>query len=348
MVRMIKNIMQKGYAYEKEGSYYFNISKFKHYGRLAKIDTADLKPGQRSEADEYEKESIHDFALWKAPKPDEPYWETEIGPGRPGWHIECSAMSSKYLGESFDIHCGGVDNIFPHHENEIAQSETAFGKQFVRYWLHCQHLIRDGEKMSKSKGNIITIDELVTQHGADPMALRLLLLSTHYRKMLNFTFDALIQAEVSLKRIKDFLYELKNQVFKKGKNQDIHTLVEKTKQDFTQGLCDDLNISAALSAVFGMIKDVNNLLLRGEVLSQDAAEIMSLLDGINQVLGVIPEEKDQTLTEKIQRKIEKREKAREDKNYALADKIRDDLFSQGIILEDTKDGVRWKFKRQKT
>ena len=188
MVAMVKGLIRKGYAYKKDGSYYFSIGKFPEYGKLSKINIEELQPGQRVDADEYEKESVHDFALWKSKKEGEPFWQTEIGPGRPGWHIECSAMSSKYLGETFDIHCGGVDNIFPHHENEIAQSEALWGKPFVRYWLHCHHLVVDGEKMSKSKGNQFTLRDLLSRN-VDPLALRFLLLATHYRKTLNFTFE---------------------------------------------------------------------------------------------------------------------------------------------------------------
>ncbi|MHB8056130.1 MAG: cysteine--tRNA ligase, partial [Candidatus Aminicenantales bacterium] len=198
MVAIIKGLLEKGVAYAKDGSIYFNIAKFPRYGRLSGIDLDDLRTtsriGARLESDEYEKESAHDFALWKAPKEGEPSWDTEIGPGRPGWHIECSAMSSKYLGPTFDIHCGGVDNIFPHHENEIAQSEAYFEKPFVRYWLHCHHLIVDGEKMAKSKGNFYSLRDLVEARGVDPSVLRMFLVSTHYRKVLNFTFEALDQA----------------------------------------------------------------------------------------------------------------------------------------------------------
>ena len=208
MAQMVKGLHEKGYAYEKDGSYYFSIAKFKNYGQLSKIDLSGRKVGVRIDSDEYEKESVHDFALWKARKEGEPAWDTVLGLGRPGWHIECSVMSTKYLGETFDIHCGGVDNIFPHHENEIAQSEAYNGKKFVNTWLHCQHLIRDGEKMSKSMGNTITLRELIEKRKVDPMAIRLLLLSTHYRKILNFTCDALDQAHASLRRIRDFVYEL--------------------------------------------------------------------------------------------------------------------------------------------
>jgi cysteinyl-tRNA synthetase len=343
MVEMVRGLLKKGYAYEKDGSIYFSIAKFPNYGRLSKIKLSELKPGQRMEADEYEKESANDFALWKHKKEGEPFWETEIGQGRPGWHIECSAMSSKYLGETFDIHCGGVDNIFPHHENEIAQSEAYSGKKFVNYWLHCHHLIVDGEKMSKSKGNFYTLRDLLAKN-VDPSSLRYLLLSTHYRKMLNFTFGALDQAKASLQRIKDFVYELKKGTFAEGENRKIAELLEKTKQKFIKGLSDDLNISAALTAIFEMIRKVNIQISRGKILSKDAAGLVSFIHFLDEVLAVLSEKEEKFLPEEILKRIEEREKARRARNYELADQIRQELLQQGIVLEDTKDGVRWKIK----
>lgn len=346
MVRMIKGLIQKGYAYKKDGSVYFNIAKFPNYGRLSKIDLEELKPGQRIESDEYEKESANDFALWKNKKEGEPFWETELGSGRPGWHIECSAMSSKYLGQTFDIHCGGVDNIFPHHENEIAQSEAYSGKKFVNYWLHCHHLIVEGEKMSKSKGNLYTLRDLFNKN-VDPYALRLLLLSTHYRKMLNFTFEALDQANASLQRIKDFLYELKNHPFEEGESNIISQLIEEMNQKFISGLSDDLNISVALTALFEMIRKVNILISQGKVYIKDAGRLISSILHLENVLAVLPEEEEEALSPELMKKIEEREKARAEKNYELADQIRNKLLKHGIVLEDTKDGVRWKIVKRK-
>ena len=346
MVKMIKGLLDKGYAYEKDGSVYFSIAKFPDYGRLSKINLEELKPGERVESDEYEKESANDFALWKHKKEGEPFWETEIGPGRPGWHIECSVMSTKYLGETFDIHCGGTDNIFPHHENEIAQSEAYFGKKFVNYWLHCRHLIVDGEKMSKSKGNFYMLKDLF-QKNIDPVVLRFLLLSTHYRKMLNFTFEALDQANASLQRIKDFLYELKNHPFKEGESKAVSNIVEKTRKNFAAGLSDDLNISVALRALFDMIREVNSLIAKNKVFSQDAEKLTNLIHSIDSVLGVLPEEKQELLPAEITKKIEEREKSRKDKDFESADRIRDELLDLGIILEDTKNGVRWKRIKRK-
>ena len=368
MVAIVKGLVGKGYAYEKDGSYYFSIARFPDYGCLSKINLEDLQPGQRVDTDEYEKESVHDFALWKAKKEGEPFWETEIGPGRPGWHIECSAMSAKYLGESFDIHCGGVDNIFPHHENEIAQSEAFTGKKFVNYWLHCHHLIRDGEKMAKSKGNTITISE-VLQKKNNPTALRYLLLSTHYRKQLNFTFEALNQAESALQRINEFAGEVKCGKFPPGETQEVRRILKEAENKFRSGLSDDLNISTAVTALFNLIKRVNTLLGAGKVKQGDAEKLGWFLNSIDTVLAVIDPitkttidvepiplksrvlpptvitEKEEDLlriTAEQLEKIKLRERARAEKNFGLADEIRRELAEQGVILEDTKAGVRWK------
>lgn len=341
MAKMIKGLLDKGYAYEKDGSVYFSIAKFPDYGRLSKVNLEELKPGERVESDEYEKDSVNDFALWKHKKEGEPFWETEVGLGRPGWHIECSVMSSKYLGETFDIHCGGTDNIFPHHENEIAQSEAYFGKKFVNYWLHCRHLIVDGEKMSKSKGNFFTMRDLLDKN-VNPSALRFLLISTHYRKMLNFTFKTLDQASASLQRIKDFLYELDNHHFKEGENKDVLKIIEKAQKDFADGLSDDLNISVALRALFDLIREGNTLIAKERIYSQDAEKLRKFIRTLDTILAVLPEEKDELLPADIMKRVEEREKARKEKNYELADRIRNELLEQGIVLEDTKKGVRWK------
>ncbi len=368
MVAIVKGLLQKGFAYEKDGSVYFSIVKFPPYGRLSKVNREELRPGQRLDLDEYEKESVQDFALWKAKKEGEPFWETEIGPGRPGWHIECSAMSSKYLGETFDIHCGGVDNIFPHHENEIAQSEAFTGKPFVNYWLHCHHLIRDGEKMSKSRGNTITVPGILKVKD-NPAALRLLLLSTHYRKTLNFTFEALAQAESSLNRINEFAGEVKYGTFPKGQTQAVAKIVKDAEKGFRQGLSDDLNISVAMTAVFNLVKKANTLIAQGKVKQKDAERLGRFVDSVDAVLKVVsptrklrasaaatadakakptvtppPHDKEAgpEITVEQLEKIQLREKARADKDFALADEIRRELQAGGIVLEDTKDGPRWK------
>jgi len=346
MVKMIKSLMEKGFAYQQDGSIYFRIAKFPNYGRLSKMNLEELKPGLRIEADEYEKESANDFALWKDKKEGEPFWETEIGAGRPGWHIECSVMSSKYLGQTFDIHCGGVDNIFPHHENEIAQSEAYSGKKFVNYWLHCRHLIVDGEKMSKSRGNQYTIRDLLEKKH-DHLALRFLLLATHYRKTLNFTFEGLHQAEESLQRINDFIYELENRKFKKEENEDIPKLIEKTRKKFIEGLGNDLNISVSLTSLFEMIKKVNILMAKEKVGQKNAEKLISLIYSFDKVLALLPEKDEKTLSIEIEEKIKIREKARAEKDYEMADKIREELLRNGVVLEDTKEGVRWKIKKKR-
>ena len=371
MVDIIKILLEKSFAYKTDGSIYFAIAKFPAYGRLSKINLEELRPGGRGDADEYEKESVHDFALWKAPKEGEPVWETEIGPGRPGWHIECSAMSSKYLGRTFDIHCGGVDNIFPHHENEIAQSEAANGVKFVNFWLHCHHLVVDGEKMAKSKGNFYTLEDILAK-GYDPYEVRFLLLSTHYRKMLNFTFDALEQAKAARSRLGNFLGELKDVTQERATNPEIAGLIANARNGFIAGLEDDLNISESMAAIFGLIKSLNPLLSREEVSKSDAQKVLDLFSSLDEVLAIKPSpirsasgkiaaltdvsatgavgtvvkkqpsDVPNQLDSEIQEKIEARQKARADKDFALADQIRDQLLREGILLEDTKDGVRWK------
>jgi cysteinyl-tRNA synthetase len=355
MVTIIKGLLAKGFAYVKDGSIYFSIARFPAYGSLSRIRMEELKPGQRTEADEYEKESVHDFALWKAPKEGEPSWETEIGAGRPGWHIECSAMSSKYLGETFDIHCGGVDNIFPHHENEIAQSEAFTGRKFVRTWMHCHHLIVDGQKMSKSKGNQFTLRDLMDK-GVDPNDLRFLLLSTHYRKVLNYTAEALAQAAASRRRLLDFLFEL-GHVAKPGPaGASAATLVREAEERFMSALGDDLNISEALAALFAFVKSVNVLVAEDKATAGDAKSFLSFMRSIDGVLAVLPEapaavdavgltesvKVQVELPQELMDKIEAREKARKNRDFQLADRLRKELVREGIVLEDAKDGVRWK------
>jgi cysteinyl-tRNA synthetase len=346
MVAIIKGLLDKGIAYRKDGSIYFNISKFPTYGRLSGIDPDDLRTtsrvGARLESDEYEKDSARDFALWKAPKEGEPSWDTEIGPGRPGWHIECSAMSSKYLGPTFDIHCGGVDNIFPHHENEIAQSEAYFGRPFVRYWLHCHHLVVDGEKMAKSKGNFYTLRDLVETRGVDPSVLRMFLLSTHYRKVLNFTFDALDQAAAALKRVKDFVYELEHRSFPAAETSVAVSLIAEAESKFREGMGDDLNVSAAFTALFDLIRKANSLIQEEKIGANEAKAFLSFVYQVDGVLAVLPERREDAISDDLRAKIEERELARKTKNWAEADRLRKELLEAGIVLEDTKDGIRWK------
>ncbi len=345
MVALIQGLLDKGYAYRKDGSIYFSIAKFPAYGRLSGMDVEDLRTTSRVKtrllADEYEKDRAQDFALWKAPKPGEPMWETEIGPGRPGWHIECSAMSAKYLGPTFDIHCGGIDNIFPHHENEIAQSEAFTGKPFVRTWMHCHHLIVDGEKMAKSKGNVITPDDLLAQ-GTDPAVLRYFLLSTHYRRVLNFTAEALEAAAAGLQRIKDFLHELEKGVFPPGISAAAAALAETAEARFRAGLEDDLNISVALTGLFDLIHEAHLLIRGGKLGSEDARRLSAFVRKLDEVLAVLPPVAEKVLPGKIADLIAERERARKARDFRRADEIRDRLLEEGIVLEDTKDGVRWK------
>jgi len=339
MLDLIAVLLEKGFAYEKEGSVYFSIERFKDYGRLANIDADNLQPGAAQEADEYEKESIQDFVLWKGKKPGEPSWPAPFGAGRPGWHIECSAMSMKYLGAHFDIHMGGVDNIFPHHENEIAQSECANGQTFVNYWLHCQHLVVDNKKMSKSLGNFYTLDD-VLQRGFDSMAVRYLLISTHYRKLLNFTFANLEMAGQALNRIKNFVFSLKNVENAGEAAPEIAVLIASNRNDFTENMADDFNISGALGILFDFIHEINQKM--SELSKKDAAAVLTYLEGLDTVLGVLRDNDSGPLAAAVEEKITRREKARKDKDFALADAIRAELKEQGIALLDTPDGVKWK------
>ncbi|MCD6235185.1 MAG: cysteine--tRNA ligase [Candidatus Neomarinimicrobiota bacterium] len=350
MVKLIQSLMEKGLAYRTEdGNIFYKITAFPRYGRLQNLNPENLRSGGRVESDEYEKESAHDFALWKAWKPTDGdvYWDTPLGKGRPGWHIECSAMSMKYLGETFDIHTGGVDNIFPHHENEIAQSEGATGKPFARYWLHCEHLLWDGEKMSKSLGNIIYIRGLIDR-GYSPRAIRYTLLSTHYRQKLNFSLSLLEQSEKSLKRIDDYLFEL-DQIHEEG---PVHEKVEKEVarmlEKFEGAMDDDLNISPALASVFELIRRINRIKTDLPMTSGDKERILEALQKVDQVLGVIfsgDHEKPATLSdEDIEARIIERNEARKNRDWARADTIRDELLKAGIELIDRKEGTTFRRK----
>ena len=339
MVELIKKLLEKGYAYRKNGSIYFSISKFPEYGKLSGLDLKQIKPGARVETDEYTKEDVRDFVLWKEAKEGEVYWETEIGKGRPGWHIECSAMSMKYLGETFDIHTGGVDNIFPHHENEIAQSEAATGKKFVNYWLHCAHLLVNNEKMSKSKGNFYTLRDLLDK-GYDPVGIRYLLLTTHYRDPLNFTENSLKQAENTVKNYNEFYRKL-NFIKTPYENEELNKKIEEAKKSFIENLDDDLNISPAIASIFELIKEVNIAITKREIGVENVKKIKGFIKEVDNVLGILKVEEEQ-LPEEYMKLIEEREKARKEKNYKKADEIREFLKNKGIILEDTPYGTIWK------
>jgi cysteinyl-tRNA synthetase len=343
MVALIKTLMDKGYAYRGEdGSIYYAISKFPDYGKLSKIKTVELKAGARVSQDEYAKEEAQDFALWKAwtPEDGDVFWETELGKGRPGWHIECSAMSMKYLGETFDIHCGGVDNIFPHHENEIAQSEAATDMKFVNYWLHNEHLLVEGKKMAKRFGNFYTLRDLLAK-GYDPIAIRYLLLSTHYRQQFNFTFEGLEAAKAAVDRLRNFVRRLHDTDNKDSKGK-VAVLASKLEACFGGSMDDDLDIGTALASLFDFVREINNLLDANMVSKAEAAEVGRLIMQIDAVLGVIGEVKTQeVLPAEIDALVQKREEARKAKNWKEADAIRTQLKAMGIVLEDTAQGVRW-------
>lgn len=343
MVRLIEQLVQKGHAYEKDGSYYFKISTFPNYGRLAKLDFGGMKIGASVDVDEYEKEDVRDFALWKARKEGEPYWDTALGKGRPGWHIECSAMSMRYLGTPFDIHCGAVDNIFPHHENEIAQSECATGKPFVHLWLHGEHLIVNGEKMSKSKGNFFTLRDLLTK-GYSARAIRYTLSAVPYRKQLNFTFDSLQQSQSALERMEDFLLRFKTEKLASGLNESIEDAAQTAHEKFVAGLDDDLNTALALGAVFEFVHKGNVALAEGSLQEGNRAGIDLLFSDFQKIFSVLKDPSQRFLDSEVEALIHKRQQARQNRDFKRSDEIRDQLLARGIILEDTKDGVRWKRK----
>src|SRR6202040_2319810 len=276
MVRLIEKLKENTYTYPSEGSIYYRIAKFKDYGKLSKVDLTGIQAGARVDNDRYEKESARDFALWKAPKPGEHFWETPIGAGRPGWHVECSAMAMKYLGDTLDIHTGGIDLAFPHHENEIAQSEAATGKPFARYWLHAEHLLVEGEKMSKSLGNFFTLRDLFAK-GYKPSALRFALASVPYRRQLNFTFDGLQQAASAVERLRNFADRLKQGKFEPGQHPGMSERIAKAAADFDAGLSDDLNTAQALAAAYDLVREANVAIDKGEFRQADVAAAQQFL-----------------------------------------------------------------------
>ena len=342
MIYIIENLLKKKIAYKAKDGIYFDISKFKTYGSLSRVELKNLEVGKRVKEDQYEKDEAQDFALWKFwDKNDyDVFWETKIGKGRPGWHIECSAMSMKFLGESFDIHAGGVDLVFPHHENEIAQSECSTNKKFVKYWFHNEHLLVDGQKMSKSLGNFYTLRNLLDR-GHEPNAIRYLLLSSHYKQQLNFTEEGIKAAKNSIDRLNDFINKLS--IFKKTstkKNQDpkIKKIIEKTKNDFEKEMDDDLNISEGLATIFDFIREMNTKIVPGGIDKRYAKEIYDFMLKINSILGVI-EFEEEKIPSQIKKLVKEREKARKEKNYEKADKIREEIKNKGYVLEDTGEGT---------
>ncbi|HEY7471166.1 MAG TPA: cysteine--tRNA ligase [Gemmatimonadota bacterium] len=343
MVELVKRLEAGGHTYRTDdGSIWFRIATFPDYGKLSRIDMSGMRDGARVESDEYEKEDPKDFALWKAAKPGEEAWDTELGRGRPGWHIECSAMSMAYLGETFDLHTGGVDNIFPHHENEIAQSEAATGRPFSRGWLHAEHLIVDGQKMAKSLGNFFTLRDLL-ERGYRPRAIRYLLLSVHYRQQLNFTFAGLDQAAASIERLSDFVRRLDELPADGAPSPDLSERSRRARAEFDAALDDDLNTSRALGAVFEWVRDVNRALDEGRAGTADRPaleEVLRAFDAIYDVLTPDPEELE--LEAGIEALIAEREEARRDKDWGRADVLRGRLAELGITVEDTPGGPRWK------
>jgi cysteinyl-tRNA synthetase len=346
MIQIIETLLENGHAYESDGSIYYRISAFPEYGKLSKINFAGNVSGAsgRVDTDKYDKENANDFALWKLVDADEPTgWEASFGRGRPGWHIECSAMAMKYLGETFDLHAGGIDLKFPHHENEIAQSEGATNKTFAKTWLHSEHLKVEGETMSKSLGNYYTFRDLIAK-GYSATAIRYLLMSVPYHKQLNFTFETLDGAENTIARLRDFRARLNEANLREGTNAETQKIVENALRDFEAAMDDNLNTSVALAALHNLVREMNTALSAEKVSADDRQTILDAIERIDSVLNIFGEEKTEMLDAEIENLIEERQEARHNRNFARSDEIRDLLSKKGIVLEDTKDGVRWKRK----
>jgi cysteinyl-tRNA synthetase len=341
MVALIKRLLERGYAYSAGGSIYFKVDAFPAYGQLSHLEERQLQAGAsgRVDTDEYEKEDVRDFALWKGwtDADGDVYWETELGKGRPGWHIECSAMSMKYLGTPIDIHAGGVDLIFPHHENEIAQSEGATGQHFVQRWVHCQHLLVDYQKMSKSLGNFYTLRDLLNR-GYKAKAVRYSLFSTHYRQAQNFTLEGLAAAGAAVQRLQDFMANLRTA---DGTDTPVDGLIRQAVQQFEAGMDDDLNISLGLAAIFAFVRDVNRLLADGRLSAANAQAVMATMRQFDRVLGLLDEE-EPAVDAEVERLAQDREEARKHRDFATADRLRAQITALGYIVEDTPRGPRLK------
>ena len=371
MVELIQKLAAVGAAYQTDdGSWYFRLSAFPAYGKLSKKDLSGMEDGARVDVDEYEKDSARDFALWKAARPGETAWDTMIGRGRPGWHIECSAMSMAYLGDSFDLHAGGEDLMFPHHENEIAQSETVTHKPLARHWMHVRFLLVDGRKMAKSEGNFYTLRDLLLK-GYKASAIRLALISVPYRHQLNFTFDGLIEATNAIDRLRTFYARLTQGTFAAGENPAMQSAAKKAQTEFMAALANDLNTAEARAPIFDLVRAANTAMDQGKLFTGDRDEILPVLKDFDAVFDVI-EDRDaeptrhaiawaqqagrtadvapellarQSLTDDaIEKLVTERTVAKKQRNFARADQIRNELAEKGVILEDSKDGVRWKRK----
>jgi cysteinyl-tRNA synthetase len=348
MLDLMKRLGEHGHTYQSDGSLYYRIESFPEYGKLSGSKLDGNQAGARVDVDEYDKADARDFVLWKATKEEgEPSWPSPYGTGRPGWHLECSAMSMKYLGESFDIHCGGVDLIFPHHENEIAQSQGATGKPFVKTWFHVEFLLVEGEKMSKRKGNFYALRDLV-EKGYSPQAIRFLLLSVPYGTQLNFTFDELHARQSSLERLQNFKVRVTEFRAPGGSHSRAQKAITSAGAAFEAGMDNDLNTSAALAAVFDLVRDINIAMDNGELGEEDKVATLKFLDSVDSVLGVLGRESGRNIPPELQARVDElikqRHAARRDRNFARADQIRDELAALGVILEDTPQGTRWKLK----
>ena len=371
MVELVEKLAKAGAAYQAEdGSWYFRLAAFPEYGKLSKKDLSGMEDGVRVDLEEYEKDSARDFALWKAAKPGEASWDTAIGRGRPGWHLECSAMAMEYLGESFDLHAGGEDLIFPHHENEIAQSESVTHKMFARHWMHVRFLLVDGRKMSKSEGNFYTLRDLLLK-GYKASAIRLALISVPYRHQFNFTFEGLAEATSAVERLRTFKQRLTSGSFAAGENAALQAAAVKAQEEYMAALSNDLNTAEARAPVFDLVRTTNSALDQGKVLAGDRERVLAVLDKFDAVFAVIADHDAeptraavawaqsegfsgkiapqllvaQGLTdEEIDALIAERNLARKQRNFKRSDEIRDELAAKGIVIEDAKDGVRWKRK----